>query len=68
MKLLDPFEAGCDEEGLKELLFGEPLGGLLSKYKEEVINQIGEDEITKLLIKKMSKDKLMELVDKIGRE
>ncbi len=68
MKLLDPFEAGCDEEGLKELLFCEPLGGLLSKYKDEVINQIGEDEITKLLIKKMSKDKLMELVDKIGRE
>ncbi len=77
MKLLDPFEAGCDEEGLKELLFGEPLGGLLSKYKEEVINQIGkdevinqigEDEITKLLIKKMGKDKLMELVDKISRE
>jgi len=74
MKLLDPFEAGCDEEGLKELILGEPLGGLLIKYKdevinkigkEEIINKIGESEITKALLNKMGKKKLLELLDSL---
>jgi len=61
MKLLDPFEAGCDEEGLKELILGEPLGGLLIKYKDEVINKIGEDNI----INKIGEDKI---INKIGED
>jgi len=65
MKLLDPFEAGCDEEGLKELILGEPLGGLLIKYKDEVINKIGEDKITKALLNKLGKKKLLELLDSL---
>jgi hypothetical protein len=87
MKLLDPFEAGCDEEGLKELLFGEPFGGrLINKYEDEIINKIGEDEIinkigrdkfinkigedevTKALLNRLGKEKLLQLLDRLDRE
>ncbi len=61
MKLLNPFEAGCDEQGLKELILEEPLGGLLIKYKDEIINKIGEDEI----INKLGEDKI---INKLGED
>ncbi len=70
MKLLDPFEAGCDEQGLKELILEEPLGGLLIKYKDEIINKIGEDEIINELgedkiINKLGEDKI---INKLGED
>ncbi len=75
MKLIDPFEAGCDEEGLKELLFGEPIGvKLINKYKtelinklgeEEIIKSLGEDKITKALLNRLGKKKLLELLDRL---
>ena len=74
MKLLNPFEAGCDEQGLKELILEEPLGGLLIKYKDEIINKIGEDEIINKLgedkiINKLGEDKIAKaLLNKIGKQ
>jgi hypothetical protein len=74
MKLLDPFEAGCDEEGLKDLFLGEPLGDRLMKKwkkeiikkigKDEVISELGEDELLKTLITRLGKKKLQEMLDK----
>ncbi|MEQ8192255.1 MAG: hypothetical protein ABRQ39_30095 [Candidatus Eremiobacterota bacterium] len=73
MKLLNPLEAGCDEEGLKELFFEEPLGSIFfTKWVDEIIekvgedtfiNKLGEDKVTKILLKKLGRKKLQELLD-----
>ncbi len=75
MKLLNPFEAGGDIDGLEDLILGEPFGDLfMSRWedkiinklgKDKIINKIGEDEITKALLNKMGKKKLLELLDKL---
>jgi hypothetical protein len=78
MKLLNPFEAGCDEEGLKELFFEEPLGSIFfTKWVDEIINKLGkdniiskfsEDEIAQILIKRLGKEKTLEIINKISGE
>ncbi len=69
MKLLNPFEAGGDIDGLEDLILGEPFGDLfMSRWKDKIINKIGEDEITKALLNKMGKKKLLELLDKLDRD
>jgi len=88
MKLLNPYEAGFDEEGLKELFFEEPPGqpAFITKWQDEIINRLGEDKIinklgedkiinklgedkmTRILIKKLGKEKLLSLVDKLSKE
>jgi hypothetical protein len=88
MKLLDPYEAGFDEEGLKGLFFEEPPGkpAFITKWQDEIIdrlgedkiinklgedkiiNKLGEDKITEMLIKRLGKEKLLGLVEKLTRE
>lgn len=62
MKLLNPLEAGCDEEGLKELFFEEPLGSIFfTKWVDEIIEKVGEDTF----INKLGKDKI---INKLGED
>jgi len=71
MKLLNPFEAGGDIDGLEDLILGEPFGDLfMSRWKDKIINKIGEDEIINKLgeeriINKLGKDKI---IDKLGED
>jgi len=62
MKLLNPFEAGGDIDGLEDLILGEPFGDLfMSRWKDKIINKIGEDEI----INKLGEDKI---INKLGED
>ena len=76
MKKLNPLEAGCDIEGIKSLMLGEsPLGQMLFPQvedeiinklgKDKIINKLGEDEITKALLNRLGKKKLLELLDRL---
>jgi len=62
MKLLNPFEAGGDIDGLEDLILGEPFGDLfMSRWGDKIINKLGEDKI----INKLGKDKI---INEIGED